>query len=153
FISGMSASEVFVSKTISAAAIVFSDLLAFVPLLALPFLMGGVSFELFLATALCLPNLLLFALAACLFGSALSDDEGTAVVLTVGLAFAIAAVPPGLYLAHNVFSSTNQPVRWLLLCSPAYGPWLVFKGFSGGLSVAFWRNYFVTFSWSVLCLA
>src|SRR5207244_601422 len=92
-------------------------------------------------------------LAACLIGSALSDDEGTAVVLTVGLAFAIAAVPPGLYLAHNVFSSTNQPVRWLLLCSPAYGPWLVFKGFSAGQSVAFWRNYFVTFSWSVLCLA
>jgi hypothetical protein len=41
-----------VSKTISAAAVIFSDLLAIMPLLALPFLLGGVSFELFLATVL-----------------------------------------------------------------------------------------------------
>ena len=153
FISGLRPSEVFVSKTLSAVVVVFSDLLAIMPLLALPFLMGGVSFELFLATACCLPNLLLFALAISLLSSVLSDDEGTSVMLTVWLVLALAAMPSAIYFAHQVFSASNKPLNWLLLWSPAYGPWLVFNRFSAGQAAAFWQNFFLTLSWSVLCLA
>jgi hypothetical protein len=37
-----------------------SDLLALAPLLAAPFLMGGISLDLYLATIVCLPAVLLF---------------------------------------------------------------------------------------------
>src|ERR1043166_7452370 len=50
FLSGLGAAEVFASKFLSSALIAFTNLLAIFPMLALPFLIGGVSFDLFLAT-------------------------------------------------------------------------------------------------------
>jgi hypothetical protein len=63
FLSGLGASEVFASKLFSAALVAFGDLLALFPMLAVPFLIGGVSFELFVATICAWPNFLLFVLA------------------------------------------------------------------------------------------
>jgi hypothetical protein len=151
FISGLSATEVFLSKTISAVAIVFSDLISMTPLLALPFLMGGVSFQLFLATICCLPNLLLFAVAISLLGSVLSEDEGTAVLLTVVLGVLMVGFPLVIYLVQKSLSDGNPTLDWLLLCNPTYGPWLVFKKFSAGEASEFWRNYLITFFVSILC--
>ena len=78
FLSGLSAMEVFASKVISAAAIACTGLLAIFPMLALPFLTGGVSFDLFLATVFVLPTLLVFALAVSLLASVVTEDDGTA---------------------------------------------------------------------------
>ena len=69
FLSGLGAGEVFASKFLSAALVAFTDLLALFPMLALPFLLGGVSFEVFLATISALPALMLFALAVSLLAS------------------------------------------------------------------------------------
>ena len=91
FLSGLSAGEVFLSKLVSAVAIAFTDLLAIFPMLALPFLMGGVSFEVFLATITCLPNLLLFALTVSLLASVLTEDDGAAVLLSLLLAAVVCA--------------------------------------------------------------
>jgi ABC-type transport system involved in cytochrome c biogenesis permease component len=152
FMSGLGASEVFLSKAFSAVAIVFSDLIALAPLLALPFLMGGISFGLFLATVCCLPNVLLFTLAISLLGSVLSDDEGTAIVLAAVFGVLLMGLPLGIYLAQKLLSNGNQPLDWLLLCNPVYGPWLVFNRFSVGQETAFWRNYLITFFISISCL-
>jgi hypothetical protein len=54
---------------------------ALFPMLALPFRIGGVSFEVFLATICALPALMLFALAVSLLASVLTQDNGTATVL------------------------------------------------------------------------
>jgi hypothetical protein len=54
---------------------------ALFPMLALPFRIGGVSFEVFLATICALPALMLFALAVSLLASFLTQDNGTATVL------------------------------------------------------------------------
>src|SRR6266576_363745 len=50
FLSGLSAAEIFVSKFFSASIVAFNGLLAIFPMLALPFLIGGVSFSLFIGT-------------------------------------------------------------------------------------------------------
>jgi hypothetical protein len=152
FISGLSSKEIFLSKTISAAAIVFSDFLAIVPVFALPFLMGGVTFELFLATIWCWPNVLLFALAVSLLASVLCEDEGTAVVFTVVLGVFLVGFPSAIYLAQNLLSNGSPPWSWLLLCNPAYGPWLVFGKFSAAQASAFWGNSLVTLCGSAISL-
>jgi hypothetical protein len=152
FLSGLSAGEVFLSKLVSAVAIAFTDLLAIFPMLALPFLMGGVSFEVFLATITCLPNLLLFALTVSLLASVLTEDDGAAVLLSLLLAAAVCAVPPALSLAQVTFGGGAAPRKWWLLLSPAYGPWLMLVRFGGGKNVDFWRNAVVTLAWSSVFL-
>ena len=104
FLSGLSATEVFASKLFSAALVAFSDLLALLPMLAIPFLIGGVSFNLFLATICALPNILLFVLAVCLLASVLTRDDGTALIVAAVLLFLLCGVGPLVYLAQSRFS-------------------------------------------------
>ena len=156
FLSGLGVGEVFASKLLSAALIAFNDLLALFPLLALPFLIGGVSFELFLATICALPALMLFALAVSLLGSVLTQDDGTAVVLAVVVGAGLCVLTPAIYLAQSHFSPTTAHSLWWWRLSPAYGPHLVWGGFRSGFGAAeaaeFWLNLGVTVAWSALCL-
>lgn len=153
FLSGLSSGEVFVSKTLSAAAVAFTDMLAIVPMLALPFFMGGVSFELFLATVCCLPNLLFFALSVSLLASALTKDDGAAHTLAWAVLALLCVLPPTLGWAHQYFSGAVTMPEWLLLSSPGYGPYLVFKGTASAWRPNFWMNFFATLLWSASSLA
>src|ERR1017187_3916590 len=81
FLSGLGAVEVFASKFLSSALIAFTNLLAIFPMLALPFLIGGVSYDLFIAILCALPALMFFALAVSLLASVLLLEDGAAVVL------------------------------------------------------------------------
>ena len=152
FLSGLGATEVFASKLLSAALIAFGDLLALFPVLALPFLIGGVSFQLFLATICAWPNFLLFVLAVSLLASVLTRDEGTAVILTSVLLFLLCGTGPMIYLAQAEFSpAVTLPTVWLL-SSPAYGPYLTWRGFGATTVSEFWNNCGVTMALSGLCL-
>jgi hypothetical protein len=152
FLSGLGAVEVFASKLFSAAVVAFSDLLVLFPLLALPFLMGGVSFDLFLATVFALPNTLFFVLAVCLLASVLTRDDGTAVILTTVFLLLLCGVGPLLYLAQSRFSpGAKVSSAWLWL-SPAYGPYLAWSGFGATPVSEFWKNFWVTLAWSGLCV-
>jgi ABC-type transport system involved in multi-copper enzyme maturation permease subunit len=152
FLSGLSAGEIFVSKLFSAAMIAFTGLLASFPVLALPFLLGGVSFDLFLATIFVLPNLLLCALAVTLLASVLTEGEGTATVLAGLLGGLLCAVPALLYSAQLHFSPGAHPSLWWLRLNPAYGPYLVWQGFGLVPVSEFWRNFLSTLCWSLLLL-
>jgi ABC-type transport system involved in multi-copper enzyme maturation permease subunit len=152
FLSGLSAGEVFLSKVISAAAIAFTDLLAIFPFLALPFLMGGISFDLFLATVFCLPGSLLFALSVSLLASVLTEDDGAAVLLACLVALFICGAPLVLYLADQQFSGNTFGSGWLRV-SPAYGPWLVFTRFSSAPAGEFWKSFTLTLMVSAACQA
>lgn len=100
----------FASKFLSAALVAFTDLLALFPMLALPFLIGGVSYEVFLATICSLPVLMLFALAVSLLGSVLTQDDGTAVVLAMVVGGVLCVLTPGIYLAtHLRIIADNAP--------------------------------------------
>jgi hypothetical protein len=153
FLSGLGATEVFASKLFSAALVAFGDLLVLFPMLAVPFLIGGVSFAQFLATICALPNFLLFVLAVCLLASVLTRDDGTAVILTSVLLFLLCAAGPLIYLAQSQFSSAaNLSSAWLIV-SPAYGPYLAWRGFGTTSPSDFWNNVLVTMAWSGLCLS
>jgi hypothetical protein len=152
FLSGLGATEVFASKLLSAALVAFGDLLVLFPMLAVPFLIGGVSFAQFLATISALPNFLLFVLAVCLLASVLTRDDGTAVILTSVLLFLLCAAGPLIYLAQSKFSpGANLSSGWLLM-SPAYGPYLAWSGFGTTCPTNFWNNILVTMAWSGFCL-
>jgi hypothetical protein len=151
FLSGLSSGEVFLSKLVSAAAIAFTDLLAIFPMLALPFLLGGISFDVFLATIVCLPTLLLFALTVSLLASVLTDDDGAAILVASALALIFCALPLAVYLVQTSFVAST-PSRWWLLLSPAYGPWLIVSRLAKGSGPDVWKNLLLTLGWSLLCL-
>lgn len=156
FLSGLGAVEVFVSKFLSSALVAFTNLLAIFPMLALPFLIGGVSFDLFLATICDLPALMLFALAVSLLASVLTREDGTAVVLANVLGAMLCVLTPAIYLAQSHFAPSSRPSLWWLRLSPAYGPRLVWtglhSGFRPGERAEFWQNLALTLGWSALAL-
>ena len=153
FLSGLGATQVFASKLLSAALVAFGDLLVLFPMLAVPFLIGGVSFQQFLATICALPNFLFFVLAVCLLASVLTRDDGTAVMLTSVLLFLLCGAGPLIYEAQTKFSpGASLSPAWLLV-SPAYGPYLAWRGFGTTPASDFWNNFGVTMAWSGLCLS
>lgn len=156
YISGLSIWEVFASKFLVAALIAFTYLLALVPMMALPFLTGGVSFELFLATAAGLPTLMLFVLSMSLLASVLARDETGAIALCFVLITVICSITPAIVFAQSHFAANSSPSTHWLLLSPAFGPRLVWRGLRTGFDAAaqagFWRNIVVTLAWSVVAL-
>jgi hypothetical protein len=149
FLSGLSAGEIFVSKVISSAMIAFNSLMAMVPLLALPFIIGGLSFDLFLATICGLPNLLLFVMAVTVFASVVSKDEGVALLLSRVMIALIGGTTLLIYLLLSNAGRTPTP-GWLWL-SPFYCPYQLFTGLKAGTS-AFWSSWIFTLTWSLVCL-
>jgi hypothetical protein len=156
FLSGLGAVEVFASKFLSSALIAFTNLLAIFPMLAVPFLLGGVSYPLFIAIVCVLPALMLFALAVSLLASALSREDTTAVVLANVIGALLCVLPPAIYLAASHFSPGTKPSLWLLRMSPAYGPYLLWRGGGAGFRAVeqaeFWPNLALTLGWSVSAL-
>jgi len=150
-VSGLSSTDIFVGKLFSAVLITFNDLLAIFPLLALPFIMGGVSFEVFIATLCCLPNLLFFVLAVSLFASTVTKEEASAQTWTNVILLAVCGVAPAIWVSQQWFAATATQSFWLTL-SPAYGVFLVFSKFGAASAQLFWINSLVTLGWSVLFL-
>lgn len=151
FISGLSALDIFVGKLFSAVLIAFNDLLVIFPMLALPFVMGGVSFQLFIATVCCLPNVLLFVLATSMFASTVTMDEASSRTLTTLLLVIICGLAPLLWLGQQWFGGATAQSSWFMW-SPGYGVYLVFQKFSGVSAHTFWLNSLVTLGWSVALL-
>ncbi len=156
FLSGLGAGEVFTGKFLSSALVAFTNLLALFPMLALPFLTGGVSFDVFLATVVALPSLMLFALALSLLASVLTRDEGTARILAVALGALLCFLAPVIHAAQSHFSPAVTLSPWWLRSSPAYGPYLawngLYSGFHPGERTEFWQNLGMTLAWSALAL-
>ena len=156
FLSGLGSWEVFASKFLSAALIAFTNLLAIFPMLALPFLIGGISYDLFLAIICELPVLMLLALAVSLLASVLARDDGTAVVLAHVLGVLLCGLTPAIYLAQTQFSPLAKPSLWWLRLSPTYSPYLIWHGFRSGFRAferaEFWHNLILTLGWSALGL-
>jgi ABC-type transport system involved in multi-copper enzyme maturation permease subunit len=156
FLSGLGAGEVFAAKFLSSALVAFTNLLAIFPMLALPFLLGGVSYDLFISIICALPVLMLFALAISLLASVLTREDGTAIVLANVLGALLCLLTPAIYLAESHFSPLAKPSQWWLRLSPAYGPYLIWHGFGSGFHASqraeFWQNLTLTLGWSASAL-
>ncbi len=151
FLSGLGAGEIFLGKFFSAALIAFADLLAIYPVMAVPFLTGGVSFDHFSATICWLPNFLLFLLAISLLASVLAEDGASALPLAIGIGALICLLPLVFYFIQSQLPTGAPSEIWLLL-SPISGAISIFKR-SSRVTAEFWQNLAITFSYSVLCLA
>ena len=150
FLTGMNSAELFVGKLIGGLLVASYDLLALMPFLALPFLAGGVSYEMFLAAATCLPALLLFSVSAATLASVCCEDDGQAALLFGTIIGLICGTTPVLYrlgLTLTGLPPFSSPWLWL---SPAYGALVAGRSYASGGASDFWPTLAMTVGWSVL---
>ena len=159
FLTDLNGYDVVLGKLAATSVGAVYALLALVPVLALPLLMGGVAKELVWGVAASLLNTLFFALTAGLFVSAVSRDERHAITGTLAL---IAGITGGLPLLGALLETWFEG-QWrygaaqaLFVCSPAYG---FFQGLNVlgmvGSAMPFWVSMAVThgLAWLFLGLA
>jgi ABC-type transport system involved in multi-copper enzyme maturation permease subunit len=145
-LAGLGPGSLFLGKLTGGLLIASGDLLALVPFLAIPFLGGGISFPLYVATVASLPVLLLFVVATGVLASVLWKTDGSALVGALSLGALLCLALPLLYNLGRLLTGTAPfAARWLCL-SPAFGPYLVHAHFSGGTQRSFWLNELITLS-------
>lgn len=150
FLCGIGSTQLFLSKTLGAALVSFSRLLVLYPFLAIAFLGGGLSLDMFLATTCSLPVALLFVFAVCVLASVLCREESTAMLVAGLLAFGLCLpLPIWQRLAADPANSLAQQ---LLIFSPARAPFLAANNLSSGTMTEFWTATLISLGWSVLLL-
>ena len=153
YLTGMGSAELFIGKVLGGALVSSCELMALAPVMAVPFLSGGLSFDLFLATVACLPTVFALVLAAGSLASVLCQQEGTALVIAGVLLGALSlALPVPYNLGFWLTGATPFAKSWLVL-SPALGPWMVARNFAGFSVSDFWAWTLVTWAWTAAGLA
>src|SRR3954454_21169576 len=104
YLTGMTSGELFVGKLLGGLLVASAELLALVPFLALPFLGGGISMQLFLATLVFVPLMLLFAVSVTVLASAIARDDGAAFLLTLAIGAFICLATPIPYALGNTLT-------------------------------------------------
>jgi hypothetical protein len=120
FLTNLNSAEIIAGKLCSTALASVYGLMAIFPMLALPLLMGGITFGWFARVVLALLNGILFALAAGFLASVVSKRQFTAIALALGLAVSLTA---GMMLgaaAANAHGRTRPLGSWLAAFSPVY---------------------------------
>lgn len=148
FLAGLTMPEIFLTKIAGTFLVAITYVLALIPFMAIPFLAGGISLDVFWATFWCLPNLLILALALSTFASVCGKEQSAAASLAQTLAIALATFTPAIHWL-GVNSGVKMSDAWLL-ASPAYGPWLISKQFSYTPASDFWCNSLITLGWSIV---
>jgi hypothetical protein len=120
FLTNLNSAEIIAGKLCSTALASVYGLMAIFPLLALPLLMGGITFAHFAQTVLGLVNGILFALAAGFLASVVCKRQFIAIALATGLTLSLAV---GLMLAASaasLYGPTRPLANWLAAFSPLY---------------------------------
>lgn len=152
FLTGMNSGELFLEKLLGGILVASADLLALAPLMAMPFLIGGISLDLYLATLACLPALLFFVVAVGTLSSVIFTDDGLALIFMAALAGCIClATPIPHFLGAALTGTAPFSAKWLCT-SPAYAPYLVVSNFAGAGPREFWLTILSIIAWSTLCL-
>jgi ABC-type Na+ efflux pump permease subunit len=151
FLTDLKGYDVVLGKLTAAALPWFYGMLAVGPVLAIPILLGGVSYGEFLRVALVSLNLLFFSLCAGLWASTICRRSSLAHALSLLTALTIMFAWPAAAQLYPHLGLKNS-----LLSSPAYGCALAFDKLSTPQKQSeFWINALMTqfFSWSLLGLA
>jgi hypothetical protein len=153
YLTGMGSGELFVGKLLGGVLVSSGQLLALAPLVAVPFLSGGLSFNLFVATVACLPTVFILMLSLGSLASALCRQEGTALLVTIVFVCAAGlALPLPYNLGFWLTGAAPFDKSWLRL-SLALGPWMVAKNFAGFRVSDFWVWTASMWGLSAGCLA
>jgi ABC-type transport system involved in cytochrome c biogenesis permease component len=136
YLTNLNSAEIVAGKLCSSALAMVYGLLAIFPILALPLLLGGITFEHFGRTVLALLSTILFSLAAGFTASAVCVRQFPAVALATGIALLGGT---GLLAAAAIvkeFRGAQWVVDLLAVCCPFY-PLLIADG-----SKMFGGNYY-----------
>jgi hypothetical protein len=138
FLTDLKGYDVVFGKLVATSLHGFYGVLAVVPMLALPLLLGGVAPAEFGRMALVALNTLFFSLAAGIFVSALSRSARSAMTMTLLLILLFAAVLPalGAWLGF-VVRAKSVPVAFLLP-SPGFAYFTAFDSAFIRIGPAFW---------------
>jgi ABC-type transport system involved in multi-copper enzyme maturation permease subunit len=126
FLTDLKGIDVVFGKLVASSLNSFYGLLAVVPLLAMPLLLGGVTLLQFGKMVLVLLNALFFSLSAGLLVSALSRNERKAMLGTILAVLSPAFVPVVIFfllaMARGTFQELSDLLEWfpLLMASPVY---------------------------------
>jgi ABC-type transport system involved in multi-copper enzyme maturation permease subunit len=138
FLTELKGYDVVLGKLIATSLHGFYGVLAVLPLLGLPLLMGSVTAGEFWRIALTLAATLLLSLSIGLLVSALWLGSRQTMTLTLAAVLLVAAVPPGL---GRLASSWTKNGAWQVLSSPS-PPYLFWAGLEANYSAsAFWTSF------------
>lgn len=143
FLTDLRGYDVVIGKLLANSLSVFYGVLAVLPILALPLLMGGVAVAEFGRLALVLVNTLFFSLCAGMLASALCQQARVATVVTFGLILLITAGIPALGLLE--WKLRNWQGNYLypfVVSSPVFS-------YVSGVDQPFKRGLGQWFFWSV----
>jgi ABC-type transport system involved in multi-copper enzyme maturation permease subunit len=134
------------------------SLLAALPVLAIPMLLGGVAGAEFWRIALVAANLLFFFLSVGMFSSSVCREDHRALALAVFIGVATVVAAPLLdTFWSRLHPQIHLPDWWSGIPSPAFGCVAAFDAnyIMKGYRAAFWWNALVTqlYSWGCLMLA
>lgn len=124
-------------------------LVAALPVLALPLLLGGITFQAYFRVALALTGTLILSSAMGLMVSAHCRESTRAIVVTLGFMLALAGVPVWIDLA--TFQVTATFVAFFSYASPGYALSVAANERSPGLWTALGFQF--AFAWLALLLA
>lgn len=151
-LTGMNSFELFSSKLGAGLLVSSSKLLAAVPLFAIPFLAGGVSRDQFLASVCCLPVLLLLTVAIGIFASILCREQGTAMVVALGIATAVCGATTLPYMLGKQLAGTAPYSAGWLTLSPAFGVYAIGTDLRGIPIRTFWLTWAIDLAWTMAFL-
>jgi hypothetical protein len=151
YLAGMNSLGIFVAKLLGGLLTSSVELLALVPMLAIPFLGGGISLDLFIATVVSLPLVLIFSIALAVLASVLSREEGGAMMLAVGIAAVLCLLTPLPYIIGKQLTGVAPFSADWLLASPAWSPYLIASRSAPPMH-KFWINCTMTLFWTLTAL-
>ena len=130
-------------------------ILAVLPVLAIPLLLGGVTNGEFWRVALVSANLLFFFLCVGIFSSSVTRQDQTALALSVSLALFIVLAPLLAFAWLQLRNFLVHDEIWVLLACPAFDCVAAFDAQFKTSQPAFWSNAAITqiYAWTFLLLA
>ena len=149
-LTGIRTTQFLGGKAIGGLLVASCELLALTPFMAMPFLAGGISLEVFLATLAALPTLLFLSVAIALLASVICSRDGEALLVAIAIACLLSLATPSPYaLGKSLTGSPPFSAGWLCL-SPGYAALLVATNFTYGTVHEFWAATGVTWLWTLL---
>ncbi len=124
FLTDLRGYDVVIGKLVATSLNAAYGLLAILPILAMPLLLGGIALSTFCLVALTILNTLFFSLSAGLIASAVSKQERKATALTFFIILFFSALVPALgmlVLFKLDLDPSNELMLPFLLTTPGYG--------------------------------
>ncbi len=150
FLTDLRGYDVILGKLVSHSLAVVYGVLSVVPVLAIPFLMGGVSYGEMWRSVLVAMNLLMVSLAIGIFASALCRDGLSAAKLAVSIFIVLLLAAPLLCLLTK-----HPPTQGMLVSSPAFGCFSINDTMYWSARTWFWFHavWMQILTWTFLWLA